>query len=278
MGAWAVPTLAVAGVEVHFSEQGSGEAAVFVHAGGSDGSQWRGVGQSLAGAWRILAIDLYGHGRSGAPPGLATIGLDECALPVIALVRQCAGKVHLVGHSFGGAVALRAALAARERLASLTLIEPNSFTLLRQAGEHDLYADIRREAEHFMGAVQRDAGEEALERFVNFWNGAPGMWTTLPEHVRTDLLGRAKPIAAGWHALLADPTLAEECRQFGLPTLVMHGRRTIPAFHRLTELLAELLPDSRRVSIEGAGHMSPVTHPQPVAEAIAGFLAKHDPA
>jgi pyruvate dehydrogenase E2 component (dihydrolipoamide acetyltransferase) len=106
---------------------GSGEAtpAVFLHGFGGDHSGWGLQLAAIAADRPVIALDLPGHGASTKDVGdgsLAALAADVgAALDALGL-----GKVHLVGHSLGGATALAVALAAPDRIASLSLVCPAS--------------------------------------------------------------------------------------------------------------------------------------------------------
>src|SRR5512144_3434751 len=104
---------------VFVREAGTGPAVVCIHASASSSAQWRPLMDRLAGRFRTLAVDLYGSGRSPRWPDDRPLSLaDEVALlePVLAAAGD---GFHLVGHSYGGAVALTAALAEPGRLRPL---------------------------------------------------------------------------------------------------------------------------------------------------------------
>ena len=271
-----MPTITVNGIAVHYTDTGSGEPVVLVHSGGNSGGQWRGVAEALAETlgerYRLLAVDLYGHGKTGPWPGPAPAGLDALAAPVLALAEAHGGQAHLVGHSYGGVVALRAALSAQERCKTLSLVEPNAFSLLKSAGEAGLFAEASRHAEQDMADLARGARETMMERFVDFWNDTPGMFKGLPAHIRERLLQTAEGIVDGWRALLADPTTLAELNAMTLPTLVLGGDRTHKTLERIAQIAAAEIPGASLTIIPGAGHMAPLTHPIPVAEALAAHL------
>ena len=276
-----MPELTFNGTRVHYLENGSGEPVILIHSGGNTAGQWRGVSEHLGEGYRLLAIDLYGHGKSGPWPGPAGITITDCAHPVLALAEisaeTCAEAPHLVGHSYGAVVALRAAIMAPGRFRSLTLFEPNAFSLLRDAGEAELFAEARKHAEADMADLARGAPETMLERFVDFWNLNPGMWAGLPAHTRQRLLASAEGIVDGWRALLSDTTQIADLKRLRLPTLVMGGETTHRTLERIREIVAAEIPGATgntANTIPGAGHMAPITHPQPVADAIAAHLAR----
>ncbi|MEE8435521.1 MAG: alpha/beta hydrolase [bacterium] len=264
--------ITVNGISVHYTDTGSGEPVVLVHSGGNSSGQWRGVAEALENRFRLLAIDLPGHGKTRPWAGPAPAGLDDLATPVLALAEAHGGSAHLVGHSFGGGVALRAALMAPERCKTLSLFEPNAFSLLQAAGEDALFAEASRHAEQDMADLARGARETMMERFVDFWNDAPGMWGGLPGHIREKLLQTAEGIVDGWRALLADSITLADLNAMTLPTLVLGGDRTHKTLERIAQIAAAEIPGASLIIIPGAGHMAPLTHPIPLAEALAAHM------
>lgn len=116
--------ITVSGIAVHYTDTGGGEQVVLVRSGGNTGGQWRGVAEALTeisgNRYRLLALDLPGHGKTGPWPGTGPAGLDHMAEPVVALAEAHGGRAHLVGHSHGGVVAPRAALMAPRRCKTLS--------------------------------------------------------------------------------------------------------------------------------------------------------------
>ena len=99
-------TIEVAGARIAFGDAGAGAPVLALHGSASTGGMWRSLADYLAGRFRMLTPDMPGYGASGIPAADGPLGPDSprsCA-------RAHAGQpVHLVGHAFGGAVALEAA-------------------------------------------------------------------------------------------------------------------------------------------------------------------------
>ncbi|MGH8568721.1 MAG: alpha/beta fold hydrolase, partial [Gammaproteobacteria bacterium] len=119
---------------------------------------------------RVLAPELRGYAASRAS-GTA-LSLDAEAASIAPLVDVISGKVYLVGHGYGAAVALRLALARRERIAGLVLYEPTLFSLLlADPGSRDAAMDIavlRRVLRRYLDAGD---GFRAALRYVEHWSG-----------------------------------------------------------------------------------------------------------
>src|SRR5438046_1391885 len=101
-----------------------GTGILLLHSTGASGTQWRALADRLAPHGRVAAPDLCGYGTSGGWTGREAFRLAHEATRLSPLIQGFAAPVHLVGHSYGGAVALHLARTQRERVASLTLYEP----------------------------------------------------------------------------------------------------------------------------------------------------------
>ena len=259
-----MPTLDVDGARIALMEAGVGAPVVALHCSASSKEQWQSLAELIGGRYRVLAPDLYGYGETDAWPGPAPMRLAHEAAIVGAVMDRCGGPVDLVGHSYGGAVALYVALAHGDRLASLTLIEPSAFALLRDGKAADL--DLRQEigADAVTEAEAGGDGRGGMARFVDYWNGA-GPWARLKPRVQSDLARRLGKVVLEFRALFADETRLAEYGGLDLPTLMLCGTQTRGPAGAVTRLLAE--------TIAGAGHMSPVTHAEAVNAAIAAHLS-----
>ena len=102
------------------------------------------LAEALGGRYEVLAPEHYGCESTGPWTGEHAFTLADEAARAIALIDRSDDKVHLVGHSYGGGVALNVALARPDRIASMALYEPSAFHLLRQMGERgaEPYAEI----------------------------------------------------------------------------------------------------------------------------------------
>lgn len=127
-------------------EGGAGPRVVCMHANASNSGQWRGLIDRLSPSHHVLAPDFYGSGKSPDWHSDRLISLrDEVALIEPVLV-EAEHPAVLVGHSYGGAVALVAALAHPARVRALALFEPTLFSLIDAEGAPPNEADGIRNA------------------------------------------------------------------------------------------------------------------------------------
>jgi pimeloyl-ACP methyl ester carboxylesterase len=94
----------------HFREAGTGQGLVCVHSSASSSGQWRALMDRLSDGFRVIAVDLYGYGKSPAWPEGCRMYLDDEISLLEPAFRSAGDPFHLVGHSYGGAIALKAAL------------------------------------------------------------------------------------------------------------------------------------------------------------------------
>lgn len=258
----------------YWREAGTGPGVVCLHSNASTSSQWRSLMERLAPRRHVLAPDLLGAGRGPAWPGDRTVALrDEAAM--LAPVFAAAGDPHcLVGHSYGGAVALKAALAQPGRVRAVAVYEPTLFAVLEQERPNHPEADGIRDAA-IAAAASIDAGDTAAaaEVFIDYWMGA-GSWRRMPPE-------RQAPIAAamvnvrGWAtSLFTEPTPLAAFRSLDLPVLYMVGGRSTVSARGVARVLTAALPNVQVLEFAELGHMGPITHPEVVNAAIDDFLAR----
>ena len=265
------------GTRIAAREAGSGETVVLLHATASSGSQWRGLFDALRGSWHVVAPDLYGYGETDSWPGTRPFSLSQEAALVDAVLPPGGHSVHLVGHSYGGAVALRFAVEQPERVRSLVLIEPVALHLLWEEAPNQvnrpLYREVRTIASIVARAATRGDYRSAASRFIDYWNGK-GAWSRLEPSLQADLARRIPKIALDFWAAMNEASAAADYRGIGAPTLILRGSRSPAPAKRIAEIVAESLRRARLQTIEGAGHMLPLTHPEAVNAAIATHLQR----
>lgn len=271
-----MPAIELNGARFAYSDHGHGEPIIALHCSGSSGGQWRRLAEALGDRFRVLAPDL--HGCGGSPPwrGHRPITFADEAAIVGALLELCGGRAHLVGHSFGGAVALHAARLHAPRVRSLALIEPVAFHLLREGDEEDAAAlrEITGVADMVRHALASGDYLAGFGRFVDYWSG-PGAWAAVPPGKHAALAGSLGAVALNFWAGLNDPTGAEHFAQVDAPALVVRGNRSPLAGRRVAARVAEVLTDARLVTVDGVGHMAPVTHPDAVNRLIRVHVEAH---
>ena len=260
--------------ETFVLQAGAGPRVVCVHANAGTSGQWRSLAETLAPRFDVRAPDLYDAGKGPAwrTPRLPTLS-DEAALVAPLLGREDAPAV-LVGHSYGAAVALVAAVAHPGRVRALALYEPTLFALIDAQRPPPNDADgIRRAVADASAALDAGDADAAAARFIDYWMG-DGAFAALPPSRQAPIAAAVTNVRRWAHALTTEPTSLDAIARLDMPILLMSGARSPASAQGVTRLLTEALPRAKKVVFDGVGHMGPVTHPSLVNPVIAAFLER----
>ena len=245
---------------------------VLVHCSASGARQWRRLMDDLKANFHVRAVNLFGYGKTPPWSIEASQTLEDQARLVETALPRNADSVCLVGHSFGGSVAMKLAARLSGRVASLVLLETNPFYLLKQSGRAEAFAEAMelRDCVKKFGAV----GDwvTAAEQFADYWGGA-GSWQDMPEERRRVLAEALKPNYFEWDAVINETTPAEEwARLLPLATLVVSDPNTVLPIREITAILRLACPMWTYKEIAGGGHMAPITRPDVINPLVGSFL------
>lgn len=261
----------------YFREAGAGTSVVCIHSSASSSGQWRALMERLAHRFRVIAVDLYGSGKTAAWPQDRPMHLDDELALLSSVFRAAGDRFHLVGHSFGGAIALKAALRDRGRLISLVLYEPVLFSvLIADAPQSAAAREILAVRDDTIRLVDEGDLNASAQRFVDYWMGE-GAWAATPEPRRQVLAATMRAVKPEWHAAFYEPTPLEAFAAIDVPTLFLTGTKSKASARAVVRLLTRVLPRVRVEEIDGVGHMAPLTHPDRVNPLIERFLEAVQP-
>lgn len=262
------------GLRYAVEETGAGEPLVLLHGFTGCAANWRPLLPRLAERHRVIAIDLPGHGNSGAPGSVARYKMPRVAADLIELLtRHDATPAHWLGYSMGGRLALYIAVRQSSVVRSLTLVSATAG--LANAAKRQ----ARRAADEALAArIERDG----VASFVAEWErnllfaGLAG----LPEEARATLheqrlsnspLGLANSLrgmGAG-----AQPSLWSRLAAVTAPALLIAGQRDTK-FVALNEGLAVSIPNATLRLIPDAGHVVQMEQPEAFLAAVTDFLER----
>lgn len=247
------------------------ETVVLLHASASSSRQWDPLAEALAPHFDVQAIDLHGHGRGPAWTAGRPLSVhDDAALARAVLERSGGG--HVIGHSYGAAVATHLAAASPALVHSLAVYEPVLFSLLEaQAPMSPGIREAFSLAAFVREQVERAAPAAAAERFVDYWSGA-GAWRAMSASRQQAAAERMPVVAQHFATLVGEPLPLHALQKLRMPLLCLRGSRTTMAALHVTALLRCLLPHGRHEVLDGLAHMAPLTHPRPVNERLLRFL------
>jgi pimeloyl-ACP methyl ester carboxylesterase len=251
-------------------DRGTGTPLILLHSSMSDRTQWRKLGEQLLSHYRVIAIDLYGYGKSEYPPAPECFTLAEEAQRVATIIRQRLGdrRFHLIGHSYGGATALRLTHEQPSSVLSLGLYEPVAFHLLED--DDPAHRIIRQVAERVAECLAAGNTAAATAHFIDFWSG-PGTYQGLPAE-RQQMLDRyIAKVSLDFQALLREPLRAADYRNLTAPVCLLRSRESPLPTRRIAEILEQTLPRLESHWV-GGGHMAPISNAEEVNPHWIDFL------
>jgi pimeloyl-ACP methyl ester carboxylesterase len=266
-----MPVLARGALQIEYSDAGEGPAVVLVHCSVSGLRQWRSLTEALSARYGVRALNLYGYGETTPWPAGETQTLAAQARLVVAVCEGLGEPVSLVGHSFGGTVALKAATLLGPRVGSMVLIEPNPVYLLAQAGRDEEFAEVRALRDHVKHFASLGDWRAVAERFADYWVG-DGAWNAMPEPRRAAFAGLLPPNLHEWDAAMEEQTTAEHLSALACRTLVITDPATRRPIRAIAEILAQACPAWTFRDIPAGGHMAPMTRPDLVNPIVREFL------
>jgi pimeloyl-ACP methyl ester carboxylesterase len=267
--------MVIDGVDLHWTEQGTGSPLIVLHGLADSQHTWAGVTAELGRRYRVFCLDLPGCGRSGRPD--ATYSLDwQARMAVAWLDRLGLESYDVLGHSYGGGVALWLLLYRSRRVRRLALIAPGGLggevtPLLRLAA---LFGGLEAAAEFVIGPVTRllvhlhgCSLPVAQRRMLCRLNGRPGTARAFARTVRDVMSwrGQTRHILQRLHQVERLP-----------PIGLFWGEqdRVIPIQHG--QALCETLDDCSLYPLQG-GHFLHWQAPDALAQAILTFLDRPEP-
>lgn len=242
---------------------------VALHCSASSPGQWAAYAAALAGRAELLSPPLIGYDGNPGWSSHDAARLDAEAERQWRLLHFDRKGVHLVGHSYGAAVALAMARLCPRRVCSLTLYEPIPFALLRHEDNGAPWSEIHRLASEVARCVRVGQPERAAERFINYWGDASS-WAAMPARRRASVTARMAKVCREFDALFADPIPAQALTMLEMPVQVLCGSDSPPPARRTSQLVAHLCPRAELRRLPGLGHMGPVQRPDVVIPLLPG--------
>lgn len=245
---------------------GEGDPLVLIHGGWTDHTTWNALAGPLARSFLVLRYDRRGHSRSARGPVRPTRRRHEDDL---AALLETVGPAHLIGTSYGAAIALALAGRRPELVRGVVAHEPPLLGLVPMPEIEALFRGVARQIE---------AGEPAAatKRFFEAAVLGRGGWGLVPEPVRRAAIGNAQTFVD----MLADPGWAgldvTAAARFPGPVLVTHGDTGPGWLPRLAISVADRIGRPKTL-IPGAGHMPHHTHPDAFAAIVAAFVGAQAP-
>ncbi len=239
---------------------------VVLHATLSTGRQLAPLVRALAEhpGLRLVAPDRTGSGERRLDPP-RPVAMDEHLADLVSLLdAEGSRRAFLVGHSFGGVVALEAAARLPDRVAAVVAYEPP----YGPVGDERTQRAFARVARATAEAAATDGTPAAARAFMNGVAGRGG-WDALPERTRAFLEAEGGGAVADAGMVGLDPG---GLAGIACPVTILTGAASEPFYAPLADGLVARIPGARRVHLAGLRHTAPITDPAAVAAAVLAAL------
>ena len=244
-----------------------------LHSSGLSGLQWRRLAEKVSLHHKLYALDFLGYGSSPPSENGIDFRYTEDLAETLLFLDQVSEPIVLLGHSYGGFIALKSALARPDKVAALCLYEPVVWGSLASHRAVPIETVVQRFDPELRLLDKTQAGTEAyLRTFIDYWNG-PGTWDSMTPVQRRPMMDSGFKIAAEVYEVVTDQTPHTEYRSLEQPVQILHGTSSPPEVLSMKDILSETIPNIKTACIPG-GHMNPIRNPLPVNAHFSLFLQK----
>jgi pimeloyl-ACP methyl ester carboxylesterase len=231
------------------------------------GAQWAKLAAAARDRYAVHVPDLIGCGRT---PDMANATLADDVDAVVALLAALPGPALVVGHSYGGLVAVEAALVAPERIRALALYEPVIVALAKEAGSALAQQQVGR-IDAIMAAAIDDGGRAWVEQFIDWWNG-DGFFARLPASAQAQNVATALVSRRQVEGVRQQTVSLARLATLTTPTLLLTGETSPAAAREAAALAVSVMARARVDVVVGAGHLGPLTHGAEVNARLLAFF------
>ena len=255
---------------IDYDESGTGPTVVLVPGSCSTGAAWRPVMLAWNGQFRCVTTSLLGYGGTAERRSTGDASIAYEAEMLEAVIRKAGDRVHLVGHSFGGLVALAVTLRKRVPLASLVIVEAPAAEVLQGCGEVEHYRAFRQMTEAYFASFE-GGNAEAIAVMIDFYGGA-GTFASWPPRVRGYAVETTPVNILDWASAFGFPLSPAVLAAIDVPTFVVKGGASHAAVQRANALLGSCINAADLATIDGAAHFMIATHASELAELISAHV------
>ena len=246
-------------IDNYYEQQGSGSPIVFVHGSYANTSTWKKMVEHMAQTHHCISIKLPGHCGMPDPDDFSDPTLETELSIIEQVVTQLTDQpIHLIGHSYGGVIALGQALKESLQLSQLTLFEPVAVWVLDVVNDEDMSGRVQK----FLTKYRHDVSQQlpyACGQVIDFWGGE-GSFEPLPDFIKDGMTSLVKNNIRHWEVAVTISHSLSQLQQLSTPTRVICGSQSNPVAQAITDHLTDQIPNSKKFMIDGASHFLVTSH------------------
>ena len=260
------------GTTLAYDVAGEGDPLLLIHGSWGERQTWAFVLPGLAESFRVVSYDRRGHGESVGQPDAGTVH-DDVADAAALIEVMDGGPAYVVANSYGSCIALRLAAERSDLVRRMVCHEPPMLGVLETSPDYKALFD--EQMRKMAGVRQRLEGGDAqgaAEYFVENVALGPGAWALIPPPMQDMFVRNARTFLGE----LRDPDAlqidVEALRTIETPLLLTNGDQSPAMFAPIAETIAAAIPNVRRQTLAGAGHVPHLTHPDDYVALVKSSL------
>lgn len=242
---------------------------VFIHGSFANARSWKKIIGKLDQNTSNIAINLPGHGGAPDPQDFLHPSLEPEIMAIRSKLNETGvleNGLHLIGHSYGGVVALGITMSNALPVKKLTLFEPVDVSVLSVFGEIAAASDVRQFMQEYQAAIK--IGEfNACARVIDFWGGE-GSFDQIPEHIQKQMNEMTKNNLRHWEICKNNGKLPGEYQNLQIPVTLVHGSKSNSTAINICTSLNNNFPNSKIQVIDSASHFMITSHSNECAKII----------
>ena len=246
-------------IDNYFVQQGAGEPIVFVHGSYATTSTWKKMVEHLSKTHHCISIKLPGHCGTPDPEDFANPSIEtELSIIESVVAKVTKQPIHLVGHSYGGVVALAQALKSSLSIKQLTLFEPVAVWSLELLNDKAMMSCV----DDFLKKYYQDTLNNvpyACGQVIDFWGGG-NEFELLPSFIKDKMALLQDNNLRHWKVCTQVNNSRSDLMKLTVPTQIVCGSRSNQVAHAIVSHLNEQLPHSKQYEIAGASHSLVTSH------------------
>ncbi len=246
-------------LEQYYESHGEGRPIIMIHGSYATTSTWKPMLVNIPSGYRCILIKLPGHCGTPDPTdfGHAKVETELNIIEAI-IAKECNEPVHIVGHSYGGVVALALALKGQIKLSKLSLLEPVATWVLELENDRQMLSVVDEFLQDYRLSVAQKQ-PEACGKVIDFWS-AGSEFSQFPNEVKEKMSALTSNNLRHWDICTAFPDEAFDLVSMSVPTDILVGSQSNGVAHAIASHLNAVLPNARLCEIPGARHSLVVTH------------------